>query len=104
MDNLTHSLTGVALARAGLNRWSPHAIWLLLLSANAPDADIVYASHGAFSYFEHHRGYSHSLLAIPIWAAVVVLLVAAVSRQKLPGCEPGSSVSSAWPVIFCSIG
>ena len=30
MDNLSHSLTGLALSRAGLNRFSPHATTLLL--------------------------------------------------------------------------
>ena len=84
MDNLTHSLTGLALSRAGLDRLSPRAVWLLLLSANAPDADIVAARLGAFRYLEVHRGYTHSLLGAPLVAALCVLLVAAVFRQKLP--------------------
>jgi inner membrane protein len=95
MDNLTHSLTGVALARAGLDRWSPHAMWLLVLSANVPDGDFVFASRGWFTYFEAHRGYSHSLIALPILAALVVLLVAAVARHRLPWFR-------AW--ILCIIG
>ena len=39
MDNITHSLTGLMLSRAGLNRISPEATWVLLLAANAPDID-----------------------------------------------------------------
>ncbi len=84
MDNVTHSLTGLALSRAGLDRFCPRAVWLLLLSANAPDVDIVAAPQGAFRYLEIHRGYTHSLVAMPFLAALAVLVVAAISRKKLP--------------------
>ncbi|HEY7210116.1 MAG TPA: metal-dependent hydrolase [Bryobacteraceae bacterium] len=95
MDNLTHSLTGLALSRAGLDRFSPRAVWLLVLSANAPDSDIVVATRGAFPYFEAHRGYTHSFIGLPFMAALVVLVVAAVSRTRLPWLR-------AW--ILCLIG
>jgi inner membrane protein len=84
MDNLTHSLTGLALARAGLNRISPHATLLLLLSANAPDIDIVMLAKSQLAHFEWHRGYTHSLLGLPFVAALSVLAVAALYRRKLP--------------------
>ena len=47
MDNVTHTLTAVVLSRAGLNRWHPQSIWLLMLAANIPDIDIVAALRGA---------------------------------------------------------
>jgi inner membrane protein len=84
MDNVTHSLTGLALSRAGLDRFCPRAVWLLLLSANAPDVDVVAAPQGAFRYLEVHRGYTHSLLVMPFLAALAVVVVAAISRKKLP--------------------
>jgi inner membrane protein len=84
MDNVTHTLTGLALARAGLNRFSPCAMALLILSANAPDVDIVAATKGPLSYLEWHRGYTHSLVCLPIMAALSVLVVAAVFRERLP--------------------
>ncbi len=84
MDNLTHSLTGLALSRAGLDRLCPRAVWLLVLSANAPDADIAVVPQGAFRYLEVHRGYTHSLLGLPVMAALAVLAVAAISRKRLP--------------------
>ncbi len=80
MDNITHSLTGLALSRAGLNRWYSHSALVLVLSANAPDLDIVMALRGSLSYFEHHRGISHSIVMAPVWALVVSLLVCAVTR------------------------
>src|ERR1700761_8861250 len=84
MDNITHSLTGLALARAGLNRLCPRATLLLILSANAPDADIVSIAGGPLKHFEIHRGYTHSLIGLPFMAALSVLVVAAIYRQKLP--------------------
>jgi inner membrane protein len=84
MDNVTHSLTGLALARAGLDRLCPRAILLLLLSANAPDCDIVMLARGQLPYFEAHRGYTHSLLLLPVMALVCVLVTAGLYREKLP--------------------
>lgn len=84
MDNVTHSLTGLVLARAGLNRFGAGATLVMILSANAPDIDIVAAPFGALSYLEVHRGYTHCLLALPVMAALSVLVAAAVLRRKLP--------------------
>lgn len=84
MDNITHSLTGLALSRAGLARFCPRAVWLLMLSANAPDADIAVAPQGAFHYLEAHRGYTHSLAGLPFMAALTVVVIAAIFRQRLP--------------------
>jgi inner membrane protein len=95
MDNLTHSLTGLALARVGLNRFSPHATALLVLSANAPDADIIALSRGTLFYFEQHRGYTHTLLGLPFIALLTVVVVAAVFRKRLPW-------RNAW--LLCCLG
>ena len=95
MDNVTHSLTGFALARAGLDRWCPRATLLLLLSANAPDCDILALTRGQLAYIEAHRGYTHSLLLMPIMALVCVLVTAALYREKLPWLK-------AW--LLCWIG
>lgn len=84
MDNLSHSLTGLALARAGLNRLTPRATLLLLLSANIPDVDVVSLGKSQFAYLEVHRGPTHSLAAVPFLALACVLVVAAIYRQRLP--------------------
>ncbi|HYI92788.1 MAG TPA: metal-dependent hydrolase [Bryobacteraceae bacterium] len=84
MDNLTHSLTGVLLTRAGLNRLSPRATWLAVFAANVPDLDIVSLLGGVDVYFIHHRWVTHALVFAPLMAAVPVLAVAAIFRQVLP--------------------
>jgi inner membrane protein len=81
LDNLTHTLTGLALSRAGLNRWHPQAALLLMLSANAPDSDIVALSRGPLAYFKAHRGITHAIVSAPVMALLCVLLVAAFSRS-----------------------
>lgn len=83
MDNVTHSLTGLALARVGLKRFSPHGTALLVLSANAPDVDILAVARGAFPYFEVHRGYTHCLLCLPLMAVLCVGVIAGLFRARL---------------------
>lgn len=95
MDNLTHSLTGLALARAGLDRFSPRATLLLLISANIPDIDFAAISRGPLTYFEIHRGYTHSLICLPLMALVSVLITAGIYRQRLPWLR-------AW--LLCVVG
>jgi inner membrane protein len=80
MDNLTHSLTGLMLSRAGLNRFYPRATLLLVISANIPDIDFVTIVRGPLYYFEQHRGITHSIAAAPVMALLSVLVVCAIAR------------------------
>jgi inner membrane protein len=85
MDNLTHTLTGLMLSRAGLNRWCPMATPILLLAVNIPDIDIVVRLFSdSLTYLDHHRGITHGLAVAPLLAALVAAFVAAVTRKKLP--------------------
>ena len=95
MDNITHSLTGLAFARSGLHRICPRATLLLVISANIPDSDIIGLVGGRLKYLEVHRGYSHSLLFLPLMALLSVALAALLSRQKLLWLR-------AW--LLCCIG
>lgn len=42
-----------------------------VIGSNAPDFDIVFKLRGKSSYCKHHRGWSHSLLALPMWGLAV---------------------------------
>jgi inner membrane protein len=84
MDNLTHTLTGVLLARTGLNRLTPRGMWIAAISANIPDVDAVSIIGGTETYFRYHRWITHAIVSAPVMALLVVLLVAAISRQRLP--------------------
>ena len=64
MDNLTHSLFGLTLARAGVGRGVPYATATLVLASNAPDGDIVTALFGGIDYLAAHRGPTHGPLGV----------------------------------------
>ena len=84
LDNLTHTLTGLMMARAGINRKIPSAGLLMMIAANAPDLDIVSGLGGTATYLNIHRGITHSLIAAPVMAAIAVVIVALIRRRKLP--------------------
>ena len=73
MDNLTHTLTGIALAQSGLGRTSRGATAALLVASNIPDVDLVFGLQGAASYLEHHRDLSHSVVGGPLLALLLAL-------------------------------
>jgi inner membrane protein len=60
------------MGRAGLNRKTALATATLTLAAEAPDLDILGRFGGSTFGFNHHRGFTHSFLGIPLVAAVVV--------------------------------
>jgi len=80
MDFIAHTLTGYALGRAGLNRMCPHASAILLLAANAPDADLLSLAGGDQLMLEYHRGVTHSIVGIPFVALVPLIVVAVFAR------------------------
>lgn len=75
MDNLTHSLVGLFLARAGFRRATPSGTAILVLAANAPDFDVVSWFGGSASYIHWHRHITHSIMAFPFMALLTVAIV-----------------------------
>ena len=80
MENLTHSLVGLAAAKAGLERLSPGATALCILAANAPDADVVTTYWGRWVYLHHHRGITHSIVGALCLAILLPLLFYGVEK------------------------
>lgn len=81
MDNITHTLTGLALSRAGFHRWYPRPVLVLVLAANVPDLDILASFRGSLAYFELHRGITHSFAMAPFMALLPVLVACAIARS-----------------------
>jgi inner membrane protein len=76
LDNLTHSLVGAALGRAGLKRLTPLAMPALIISANLPDIDSFVAPLFGVDPIAAHRGFTHGiggLVTMPLLAAAMVL-------------------------------
>ncbi len=102
MDNLTHTLTGLIMSRAGLNRWCPRATPLLLLALNVADVDVVARFAGSLAYLRYHRGPTHALAAAPLLALVVVGLVRIFSRGAFPW-RRSYAVALAGTAVHCLI-
>jgi inner membrane protein len=83
LDNLTHSLVGLFLARAGLKRFTPRGTAILVLAANAPDFDAICWFGGPVSYVHWHRNITHSLLAWPVMALLTVAIVRLAGKKQV---------------------
>jgi inner membrane protein len=86
MDPVTHALSGALLARATAPKEpSPGSlarrIAAGLLACAAPDLDIVIRLFGPIAFLEHHRGVTHSLILLPLWAFVYSWILARVLRE-----------------------
>lgn len=67
MDNATHTLLGLALARTRLGRASPLAPLVLAVGANLPDLDLLWTvGRGSAAYLELHRGWTHGVFGIAL--------------------------------------
>jgi len=83
LDNLTHSLVGLFLARIGFGRLTPRGTAIMVVAANAPDFDAVSWFFGGAAYIHYHRNLTHSLIAIPLMALIGVALVRVLGRRKV---------------------
>ncbi len=90
MDTLTHALSGALLARA----LAPHlpqasaptlrrALVVGALCAAFPDSDVVISLVGdQLTYLNLHRGVTHSLLLLPLWALLLAALFSLRERHR----------------------
>jgi membrane-bound metal-dependent hydrolase YbcI (DUF457 family) len=82
MDNLTHSLFALTLARSGLLKPRRGLVATLLLASNAPDVDIMTVARGNVSYLAGHRGPTHGVLGIIGLAATVTGILRLTHRSE----------------------
>jgi len=77
VDNLTHTLTGVLLGRAGLKRLTRRATAALVISSNLPDIDSFVAPLWGEPSIVAHRGFTHGLgglVTLPFVTAAIILI------------------------------
>jgi inner membrane protein len=87
MDTLTHALSGALLARA---TWSSNTARIPLrqqtqvgfLAAAFPDIDYILqlVNNDFLVYLNYHRGITHSLILLPLWALLLTLLLSKIMR------------------------
>jgi inner membrane protein len=99
MEPVTHFLFGAAMGRAGLNRKTALATATLTLAAEAADLDVLSRFGGSAFALNHHRGFTHSFLGVPLVAAAVLGFVYLLWRlrgrkTRYPNLPP------RWGVLF----
>lgn len=89
MDTLTHALSGALLARATAPRnAAPGAVSLRrrvtagALVAAFPDIDFVLGYISPSAYLLYHRGVTHSLILLPIWAIALAWIFARLDPAR----------------------
>lgn len=104
MDNLAHTLTGLALAEAGLRRKTAFGATTLAIAANLPDVDaFIYFFGDGVDALAFRRGWTHGILAM----VVLPLLLAAVMRglSRLRRRPPDMPTTSwRWLIILSAVG
>ena len=89
MDTLTHALSGALLARA-TEPESPRAdqlprrtrLWVGFWAAAFPDSDFITRFIDPLAYLTLHRGITHSVVMLPLWALGLSLLFMLLVRGK----------------------
>ncbi|MBI3547025.1 MAG: metal-dependent hydrolase [Gammaproteobacteria bacterium] len=89
MDTLTHALSGALLGRATEAK-TPRAdqlprrtrMWVGFVAAAFPDSDFVASFIDPLTYLTTHRGITHSVILLPLWAIVLALLFMLLVRKK----------------------
>ena len=89
-------LTGAVLARTGLNRRTAYATAAMVVAAEFPDIDTLWSTLGPITGFEHHRGITHTFLALPVEAALITAAFYAYARIS----KRKTKVPLNWPWLF----
>lgn len=86
MDNVTHTLIGVGLARVLPERLQrPAFYWAAVIGNNLPDSDVLqklWPGTDGFDYLVHHRGYTHSFLAAIPLGLLTAWIAKKIGREK----------------------
>ena len=91
MEPVTHILTGACMGRAGANRRVAYATGAMAVAAQFPDIDTLSRLWGPVTGFAHHRGITHTFLALPVEAVVVTALFYGLHRWRLSRVKAGDT-------------
>jgi inner membrane protein len=102
MDNLTHTLTAVAISQTGLNGKTRFATVTLILAANAPDIDVLAGFKGSIAYLHYHRGIAHSFVGITALAIIIWGFMCWMGR-RFP-VKQGVPLNPRWLLLAAFLG
>ncbi len=95
MDNLCHTLAGLAMGEAGLKRRSALGNATLMIGANLPDLDVLAYAWGSVTALGFRRGWTHGILAMGFWPFLLAGTMYAIGllRERPSASFPGPSVT-----------
>lgn len=102
MDNLTHTLTGLAISQAGFNRKTRYATLAIVIGANLPDIDVVSSFWGNVDYLKYHRGITHSIIGVSALALLLAAFIYLPGRRARPS-KTGPPLDGFWLLFACWI-
>jgi inner membrane protein len=93
MDTITHGIAGSLLTRTLTERPARRALLAGVVAGMFPDSDFLFTPD-RLSYLRNHRGWTHSFVALPLFALALALIGRLVFRRaRLP---------DLW--VFCAVG
>jgi inner membrane protein len=99
LDPIAHTLTGAALAAAGLRRATPLAGAALVIGANVPDIDVFASFAGDYEAIAFRRGWTHGVLALVLWPFVLAAVLLAWDRYVRRRRNPDAAPARAGPLL-----
>lgn len=107
MDNITHSLTGWALAETGLKRRTRKGLAACVLAANMPDIDVFFG-WAPWAPLAMHRGFTHGLvggvLLMPPVLAALLWLLDRWQMKRGATFKSGLTMHFGWLVALSYLG
>jgi inner membrane protein len=110
MEPVTHILTGACLSRAGLNRRAAYTTLTMAVAAEFPDIDTLWSLRGPVASFQHHRGITHTFIALPVEAGLILGAVYLLHRFRVGRAahaseahakhEPLTSAPVRWGLLY----
>jgi len=89
VDNLAHTLIGIGVARSGLSRrFGPGTTVTLAIASNLPDVDVLWTIFDPWDRFMLRRTHSHAIVALPVLASLLALVLQRRYRDQ------------SWRVLF----
>ena len=111
MEPITHFLTGACIGRAGFNRKTAYATLAATLAAEAPDLDIFWGFAGPVEELKHHRGITHTFIAVPFVALAATGLAwlfhrwrESRARRRSPNSNQNAKAPTVlrWGWVYCA--
>ncbi|HEX5410601.1 MAG TPA: metal-dependent hydrolase [Terriglobia bacterium] len=100
MDNITHTLAGLAISQAGFNRKTRYATLAIIIGSNLPDVDSVSGFWGSVTYLQHHRGITHSVAGVVALGVALAGCFYFLGRKARPKAF-GPPLSGPWLLWAC---